>query len=420
MNHRSLAQNIAALASVRIVGYFLPIITTPYVTRVLGVESWGELALAQIILGYFNLFTDWGFSISATRKIASLRDERHALSQAFFSIWAAQWLLAGISIFLLLILIAVVPYFTENARYYIYGSAAIVASVMFPVWFFNGLEQMKQVALIQILSRLMAVPLIFILLQSPADAPLMIAISAGTGVVAGGLTIYWVFNNLRISCIIPSFRQILNELVEGSTLFFSTIWISLYTSVTPAVLGIVGGPVAVGQFTLADRVRQFVQSASGPVFQAMFPRMSYLFTSNSFEARGLLKRSATLIVGASAFASLTLWLFSDMIIFLLAGPQFRKSVEVLQWLSPLPLIVSLSNLFGIQIMLPNHYTIAFNRILLAAGALSLCMMVPLILWKAAEGAAINTFLTEAFVTIAMAFYLWKSEFFTSSAKLSKP
>lgn len=413
-------QNIAALASVRVVGYLLPIITTPYVTRVLGVESWGELALAQVILGYFNLFTDWGFSISATRKISSLREERHALSQVFLSIWAAQWLLAGVSILLLLLLIAVVPYFSENARYYIYGSGAIAAGVMFPVWFFNGLEQIKPVALIQILSRLTAVPLIFVLLQSPSDAPRMIAISAGTGVVAGALTIYWVFNHLGIKWIIPTSRQVLNEIVEASPLFLSTIWISLYTSVTPAILGIITGQVAVGHFTLADKVRQFVQSASGPVFQAMFPRMSYLFVSNSVEARDLLKRSAKLIVGSSAFASLTLWYFSDIIIFILAGPQFSKSANILQWLAPLPFIISLSNLFGIQIMLPNHYMIAFNRILLAAGAMSLCMIVPLIQWKGAEGAAINTLLTEAFVTIAMASYLWKIQFFTSPAKYPKP
>jgi PST family polysaccharide transporter len=419
-DYRSLSRNIAALASVRVVGYLLPMITMPYVTRVLGVESWGELALAQVIVGYFGLLTDWGFSISATRKVAALREDRNRLSQVFLSIWAAQWLLAAVSIIVLLLLIAFVPYFRGNARFYFYGLGTIVGGVLFPVWFLTGLERMKQVALIQIFARFMTVPLIFILLQTPADAPLMIAIPAGTGFVAGALTIYWIITKLSMIWMIPTFRQVVGELTEASTLFLSTIWISLYTSVTPAILGMIAGPVAVGYFTLADKVRQFVQSALGPVFQAMFPRMSYLFASNIFEARALLKRSAALIVGTSALASLVLWLFADTIITLLAGDQFSKAASVLRWLAPLPFIISLSNLFGIQIMLPNRFTQAFNRILLAAGTMSLCMIVPFIQWKGAEGASINTFLTESFVTLSMAFYLWRIQFFASPIKDRNP
>jgi PST family polysaccharide transporter len=372
--------------------------------------------LAQVILGYFGILTDWGFPISATRKVAALRDDRDGLSQVFLSIWAAQWLLAAVSIVLLLLLIAFVPYFRENARYYFYGLGTIVGSVMFPVWLLNGLERMKQVAWIQISARLTAVPLIFILLQTPEDAPLMIAISAGTGFVAGALTIYWINTNLGMIWVVPTFRQVVGELTEANTLFLSTIWISLYTSVTPAILGMIAGPVAVGYFALADKIRQFVQSALAPVFQAMFPRMSYLFASNVPEARELLKRSAALIVGTSALASLMLWLFADTIIILLAGGQFSKATSVLRWLAPLPFIISLSNLFGIQIMLPNHFTQAFNRILLTASIMSLCLIVPFIQWKGVEGASINTFLTESFVTLSMAFYLWRIQFFASSIK----
>lgn len=416
MNHQRLLHNIAALASVRVVGYLIPIITMPYVARVLGVERWGELALAQVILGYFGLLTDWGFTLSATRKVASLKSDRYLLSKVFLSTWAAQWVLAALSILLLLGLIASVPYFAGNAAYYFYGLGTILGGVLFPIWFFNGLEQMKQAAFIQISARLTAVPLIFLLVRRPEDAPLMVAISAGGGFVAGALTIYWIIRKLNMVWALPTFHQVLSELKEGGTIFLSTISISIYTSVTPAVLGMMVGPVAVGYFALADKVRQFIQSALGPVLQAMFPRMSYLFASDHGQARALLKRSAAIIISISALASFALWLLAEYIILLLAGEQFEKAIIVLKWLAPLPFVISLSNIFGIQIMLPNHLTQAFNRILGGAAVLSLCMIIPLIHWRAAEGAAINTFVTEAFVTITMAFYLWKINFFTSSCQ----
>lgn len=413
MTHQRLLHNIAALTSVHVVGYLVPLITLPYITRVLGIESWGELSFAQVILGYFGLFTDWGFSLSATRKVASLRDDCYLLSKVFFSIWAAQWLLAAISIAFLLALVAYVPFFSGNASYYLYGVGTIAGGVLFPIWFLNGLERMKQAALIQISARFAAVPLIFLFIRTPADAPLIIAINAASGFVAGVLTVFWVIRKLGLVWTIPTLGQVVSELTEGGMIFLSTLWISLYTTATPTILGVIGGPVAVGYFALADKIRNFAQSALGPILQAMFPRLSYLFASDIPKARDLLKRSAAIVVLISASESLALWFLAEYIVFLLAGEQFIKTIVVLKWLSPLPFVISLSNIFGIQIMLPNHLTPAFNRILGIAGALSLCMIAPLIHWRGAEGASINTLITESFVTVAMAFYLWKTKFFAA-------
>jgi PST family polysaccharide transporter len=333
--------------------------------------------------------------------------------------WTVQWLLGLAAVLLLVLLIKFVPFFHSNLLFYSYGVGVIISNVLFPVWFLTGLEQMKQVAIIQISSRLITLPLIFIFIQSQADAPLVIAINATGGILGGIFTVIWIKRNLGLVWKVPTLSQTMTELKEGGVIFGSTVWISLYTTLTPTVLGIVAGPIAVGYYSLADRVRLLAQSALSPISQALFPRFSHLFQNNEAHARQLLKKSIKLIVFISAMASLCIWLLAEYIVIVLAGEDFRPAIQVLRWLAPLPFVISLSNIFGIQIMLPNNRTKAFNRILGMAGALSLCMIYPLILWNQAEGASFNTLIIECFVTLVMGAYLWKSGFFDQSKNWRK-
>lgn len=414
-----LLHNIAALGSVQAASILLPLITLPYVTRMLGIEAWGRLAFVQIVLGYFTLITNWGFQWSTTRKVAALRGDLPKLSGIFMATWVAQWFLALVVSAVLLLMIAVVPFFQKDAVLYLYGIGLIISGVLFPSWFLNGLEQMKAVAAIQITARVAAVPLIFLLIRSPSDAPLMIAIGAAGGLLSGVLTILWLKKNIALNWQRPNFLQVWEELKEGGAIFASTVWIGLYTTLTPLILGVVVGPVAVGYYALADRARQGAQSMLGPVSQALFPRMSYLFAHDPKQARHLLKCSGIGIAGVSGVVSLALWLGAEPIVRLLGGQSFLPASEVLIWLAPLPFVIGLSNLFGVQVMLPKQKNKAFNLILGVAGALSLCMILPLILWKGAEGAAINTFLTECYITVTMGIYLMKKGFFSVDDRWAK-
>jgi O-antigen/teichoic acid export membrane protein len=406
-----LVHNIAALVSVQAIGYVVPLLTLPYVTRVLGAAGWGTVAWTQIVLGYFALLTNWGFLWSGTRKVARLRNDPGALSNAFFAILTAQCFLGAAAISMLLFLILLVPFFHQLAAYYLFGIGVIAGNVLFPIWFLNGLEMMRQVANVQILTRLAAVPLVFLIVRKPDDAPLVIAIYATTNICGGFFVLLWIRKNLNLIWRWPRRTEVIAELKEGGVLFSSTAWIGLYTTLTPTVLGIVAGPAVVGYYALADRLRQLAQSVMKPVSDSLFPRMSHLFASDATDARRLLVRSCAFILPVAALTSVALWGLAGPIVQVLAGAKFKAAVPVLRWLAPLPLVISLSNIFGVQIMLPRLKTKAFNLILAAAGMLSLVALLPLIHWWGAEGAAMNCFGVECFVTISMGLYLWKTGFF---------
>jgi O-antigen/teichoic acid export membrane protein len=414
LKHSRLMDNIVALGTVQMANYILPLITLPYVTRVLGAEAWGRVAFAQMVLTYFTLVTNWGFPLSATRKVAAMRDSTTTLSEIFMASWMGQWLLAILVISILCILLLFVPFFSRDRFFYIYGLMTIAANVMFPIWFLNGLERIKEVAAIQLATRVLAVPMIFMFIDRPADAPRIIGINAATGMLAGVLSIIWMARNLRLNWRFPKMNTVLMEIKEGASIFVSTIWISLYTTLTPTILGVISGPVALGHYALADRVRTAVQGLLYPVSQALFPRMSHLFASDKPEALRLLKKSGLLIVSISGSISIVLFLLADTIVRVLAGESFIDSVVVLRWLAFLPFVIAISNIFGIQIMIPLHHKKAFNAILVSAGTMSIALIVPMVYWLGTEGAAMTTLAVELFVTILMMAYIQRSNILKAS------
>lgn len=362
-----LIQNAGALAFVQGVNYLVPLVTLPYLTRVLGPEEWGRVAWMQVILGYFTILTDWGFSWSGVRKISTLRDNRAALSECFFAGWAVQWLLCALALSVLCGLALCAPLFSSFRPYALFGAGAIVAGVLCPFWLLTGLERLREVALVQLVIRVGAVPLIFLFVTSPGDGPIVIAASALPGVVGGAAALFWMRGNLALDWHWPEWRTICTEFKESGTIFISRVSIVLYTSLTPTILGFMAGTIAVGNYILADKIRSAAQSLLAPIAQALFPRMSYLFAHDPAAAHSLLWRSGLLTVLIAGTASIGLFLFADPIILLAGGHDFLNAATLLRWLSPLPLVIVVSQIASVQILLSLRKYGEFNRVLLAVG-----------------------------------------------------
>lgn len=402
-----LRHNVAALGALQIANYLIPLLTLPYLTRVLGVTAFGELAFVLAVMAYFILLVDYGFSWGATAQIAAHRNDINFISSVFNATWTAQWVLVLISGAILIIGIASLSFFSPNAPLYLTGFSLVISSVLMPLWLLQGLERMHEVTLFQVSGRLMALPPLFLFVKSPQDTIWAIAFTGAGPLLGGLLSLYWIRKKRLILWQRPSWSQTMNALRTGRPLFFSKISISLYTLMTPLVLGAISGPSALAYFSLADKIRSAAQALLMPISQSLFPRLSHLFKHYPHSAHQLLKRSSLVVVVLSGATSLFLWVAADNIILLLGGAAFTPAATVLRWLACLPLVVGLSNIFGVQVMLPNGLHRQFNKILGAAAVFSLLILVPLIIWKAAEGAAIATLLTEIFVTVAMANFVYR-------------
>lgn len=407
----SLRINVAALSVLQMANYLIPLLTIPFLTRVLGIEAFGKIALVQVTMQFCILLADYGFSWSTTSQIAARRHDNAFVSRTFIATWAAQWLLLLLTVSLLYLSTLTVPFLQQDSHLYLIGLLFILGHVLFPMWLLQGLERLMAAAVIQLIGRLLTLPLLFILVSSPRDIEIAIVIIGIAPVVTGLTCLLWIRQQQLVQWQPINIADISSALREGGGLFLSKISISGYAQLIPMLIGILSGPAAIAYFSLADRARRAVQSLLLPLSQAMFPRMSHLFSNEPDQARRMLRLSLVITLAVSVSASLGLWFGAHWIILLLGGEEFLPATQVLRWLAFVPVVVGLSNIFGTQIMIPNKMTTAFNLILAGCAAIGLIIAVPLILGFAEIGGALALLATEIAVTALMLIILIKKGFY---------
>lgn len=402
-----LSTNIASLGLVQLSNYVIPLITLPYLTRALGSEAFGKIVFAQVLMTCSVLLVDYGFSWSATRKVAAHSADSAEVNRIFAATWAAQWMLVLLAAVLTAAVVLATDRLRPDAPLYAAAFTTVVATALFPIWFLQGLERLEVVAALQLITSSLALIPIFLLVRQPSDAMWVLIIQGCAGMLAGILSLWWMHRQSIVAWNRPHWQDIRAALHEGGALFGSRASISLYTTLAPLVLGWVAGPVALAYFNLADKLRSAAQSLLTPLSQALFPRMSHLVGHDGDAAYVLIKRSAFAVVVIAGISSVSLWVFSDWLVLFLGGSDFAPAAQVLRWLAPLPLVLGLSNVMGVQIMLPHGLNRAFNTILASAAVISLLLIRPMAQYHSALGVAQTVLLIELWVTASMTILLWR-------------
>lgn len=400
-----LRHNIAALGLVQLGNYLVPLLTLPYLTRVLGAEGFGRVVFVQGVIAFLILLVDFGFSWSTTRHIAAHRSDRQEVSRVFFATWIVQWVLVVLAAALMWALSICVPAIEVDASLYVWGFGMVIGHALFPLWLLQGLEQMRSVAVIQLGSRVLSLPLLFVFVKQPEDVVMAVGFYSVVALLAGILSIFAIVRMRVVDWCQPTILDLVAVFREGAGLFFSRISISLYTSLIPIAIGSWAGHAQLAYFNLADRLRMVVSSIIAPVLQALFPRMSLLYQSDPSSANRLAVKVAMGVCAVTLGAGALMWLLAGYIMQVFGGAGFQEAVPVLRWLAFVPCVVALSNLLGVQVMLPQGMNKPFSTILTMASVLSLLLMHPLIHSWQALGAAQLIFIVEVVVTVSMALYL---------------
>ncbi len=403
----SLKSSVIALAVVQASNYILPLVSVPYLARILGVENFGKVIFAQAFMMYFILLVEYGFSWSGTRKVAASRNDRRQLGKIFINVFCSQWLLVIFSAFTCSGLVFLFDNLRVDAHFYALAFLSVFGSALFPLWFFQGIEKMRMAALFQFFGKFFGLILLFLVVKNSSDVEWAIFSSSISTVLVGIFSLIFIFRGDFFYFCKPSLYSVVKELKEGWVLFTSRVYISSYAILMPLALGWMMGPVALACYNVADKLRSGAQSLINPITQAFFPRISFLMENNKDAILPLLRKSAIGIFFVSLVASFLLYFFAEDLIKIIAGSGYEQAVVVLQWMSPIPLFVGVSNLLGVQVMIPLGMGREFNRSFMFAALLCLAMMWPMIDIAAEKGAAITLLIAEFFGCALISFYLWR-------------
>lgn len=404
---KRLISNFTALSSVQAANYLLPLVTLPYLTRILGPAKFGLVAFAQATVMYLILLTDYGFNLSATRDISVHRQDNVTVSKIFSSIMAVKTILMAVSFLLLYVLITFVGRFADERMIYLYSFGMVIGNVLFPVWFFQGMERMKLIALLNILSRAIFTVSIFVFIKQTNDYVYVPLISSLGYIVSGIVAVILVLFRFRVRLMMPTFDQLKGQLRAGFHVFVSTMAVSFYTISNTFILGLFTSDVIVGYYSAAEKVVRAVQGLLGPFSQTIYPYMSKLASESRHTALLVARKAMTLVGSFTFIMSSCLLIFAHQITALILGRQFVQSTIVIQIMAFLPFLVAFSNLFGIQVMLNFGMEKLFMRILIAAAAISITLALILVSPLQHIGISITAMVTEMFVSVTMFVTLYR-------------
>ena len=404
---KRLTENFLSLSALQVVNYLLPLITLPYLVRVLGPEKFGLVAFAQAFIMYFVILTDYGFNLSATREVSINREKEGRVAEIFSSVMVVKFLLGTLSLLFLILILIFIPKFRDDWLVYVFTSGIVLGNILFPVWFFQGMERMKYITILNIVAKVIFTACIFIFIRKTEDYLYVPLINSMGFLVAGGLSLRIVSKNFGIKFILPSFEAIKHQLKEGWHIFISTAAISLYTISNTFILGLFTNNTIVGYYSAAEKIVRAVQGLLTPVSQTIYPYISKLASESKERALNFIRRLVKLVGAGTFILSLLLFILAAPIVNIVLGKQYQPSIIVLQILAFLPFIIGLSNIFGIQTMLTFNLKRAFSKILISAGLLNITLALILAPLYQHIGVSIAVLTTEIFVTLSMFIYLEK-------------
>ncbi|WP_294149228.1 flippase [uncultured Selenomonas sp.] len=396
--NRQLSANIVSLFILKGAEYIVSFITLPYLLRVLGPAGYGSIVFCQTIMNYGNLVVDYGFNLTAPRDIA--KDDPEDIPQDFAAILGAKLLLLALATIVLgaglfvfrdsldtLLVLACLP--------------ALVGGALFPIWYFQGIQQMRFITIFNIIARTCSVIGIFLCVQETTDVYAAALFLSVTPLVAGLLSLAMIARSQPRFFRRPTLAAIRAKFRDGWDIFLSTLFINLYTNSNVFILGLLTNETCVGYYAAASKLIEAVKGLLMPISNAIFPHVSAMVRDAREGAIQFLRKATRVIGGLSLILSALVCLFAEPVTRLIMGDAYDASIRVLRIISFLPFIIGLSNIFGIQTMVAFGMQRLFSRILMASAAVNFLLVFPLVLLWQEIGMAITVTCVECFVTITM-------------------
>jgi PST family polysaccharide transporter len=312
-----LLENYLSLLFLQGANFILPLLTLPYLVRVLGTEKFGLVMFAQAFIVFFNIIVDFGFNLSATREISVHRDNKEKVTEIFSAVMTIKFILFIISFFILTLTILIFDKFSQDITLYLFTFLIVFGQMLFPVWYFQGMEKMKLVTIVNVISKIIFTVLVFIVIQEKDDY-IYVPIINGVGFIFGGvLSLIILYIVFKQKFKISSFDSLKYYFVDSSQYFLSRISVTLYTSSNAFILGLFTSNTMVGYYAIAEKLYQALQQMYQPIIQTLYP---YISKSNNVK---LFKKVFTISIVLNALGIIFLYLYATNIFELL----FSKNVS---------------------------------------------------------------------------------------------
>jgi len=367
---KTLASNFAWLTVLQVAGYVFPLITLPYLARVIGVDGFGKIAFAGAVVSWMQTIADWGFNFTATRDVARNREDIDKVSDIFSTVLWSRCCLLILSYLVMALLVLVVPRFYE-ARYAIMvTSLMLVGHILYPEWFFQAMERMKYITILGVVAKLVFTTAVFVFIHKPEDyilQPLFVSLGF---LVSGIISLYFILGRWGVKLRKPSFKAIIFTIKGSTDIFINNLMPNLYNSFSVVLLGLYGNPTQNGLYDAGKKLpitaNQFVTIIS----RTFFPYLSRHNEKHSLFAK--------LYIGTAAIIACFLFIFAKPILLLFYSEAFLDAVPIMKLISFSLIFLAMCSAYGTNYLLVNNYDRLLRNITMVASIIGFIIAFPLI------------------------------------------
>lgn len=389
---------------VQIASYLITLLTSPYLSRVLGPSSIGENAFINSTSRYFVLIISFGFLTYGVKEISRLQKDKKEYSKVFWNIVSSRAFLFVICFLVYFLLSYFWGFGTSfDKRLFLIYSLMLLSTLFDISYLFQGLENFKIVSLVTVFYKIAGATLYFLLVKSSSDLIVYVLITC-LETCLSALTM-WLFAIKRISRPVGADIHLFQTLKSNLPYFLPTIAMSIYTLLDKTMLGYLSSSAELGYYEQAYKIIVFAAVVINSIGPVILSRISSLIEEgNEDEVRHKIIQMAEvseLIIWPSIFG---LYAIGDCFIPSFFGEEYMASVKVLYWLTPLIFVIPLSNQIGNAYYLPRGKVSMTTYFLLIGASINLLTNFFAIKYLGAEGAAITSLAAEAVIAFLYVFF----------------
>lgn len=386
------------------VNKILPLLILSWLMLKLGAVGTGYTGFALSVVQYAVLLIDFGFDLSATKRVAIERDNPAALTRTFWAVvWAKVWLLA-VSVVSLLLLVAALPTLRSYSLAIYCTLPMALGSAFTFTWMFQGIGKVRLMAILNTCSKILVLPLIFLFVHEPADYPWAAFLHASVHVLTAVVSCVWLWRHKVVGKVVYRMADIRDCIRESWPLFLSRASTSVYTQLFVIILGVYCAADAVGRYTSSEAVmRALCFVLYVPLTQAFFPRISNVQAHDRAAALRMFRTVRVLVLLCMAVVSAVLFVLATFFIGYL-GESYRGIHLVLQIMSPAPVFIGLGAVYGQMglIALGNERTRRqFRNVYVLVAVVSIAAVFALVRMAGEVGASVALLLSEVLVCCLM-------------------
>lgn len=389
---KTVAGNFMWLLVLQVAGYVFPLITMPYLARIIGVEGFGKIAFASAIMVWIQTIADWGFNLTATRDVAQNRDNPQKVSEIFSNVLWARCLLMLLSFVVLVLLILIVPKFREESAVILVTFLMIPGHILFPDWFFQAIEKMKYITILNVLMKFLFTIAVFVFVKTPEDYILQPLLTSLGYVVCGIIALYLILGKWRIKLLKPKWSAIWQTIKGSTDVFINHLMPNLYNSFSTMLLGFWGGGTAVG---VLDGGNKFIHI--GTQVQNSINRAFYPFLSRKIGGH---RSYVKVTVGISLFMCVFLFFGAPILVKYMLSPEFADSIHVIRIRAISIIFNAISCAYGTNYLIIKHQEALLRKITIWCSLVGFVLAWPLVFYYGYLGASLTVTISLGLLAIS--------------------